>query len=89
MSDRNILVTAGIGVLFLLLLLPGSGMGGMMGAGMGIGVLFWVAVAVLLYYAIAGREPREKEALEILRQRYARGEISREEYLRIKEEIGG
>ncbi len=89
MSDRNVLVIAGIGVLFLLLLLPGSGMGGMMGAGMGIGVLFWVAVAALLYYALAGREHREKDALEVLRQRYARGEISREEYLRTKEDIGG
>ena len=60
-------------------------MGGMMGIGMGIGVLFWVAVAALLYYALAGREEKEKSALEVLKQRYARGEITREEYLRARE----
>lgn len=35
-----------------------------------------------------GQKPRyESEALEILRQRYAAGEIEREEYERMKEEI--
>jgi putative membrane protein len=89
MSEKNTLVAVGLGILFLILLIPGFGMGGMMGIGMGIGLVFWVAVAALLYYAIIGREEKEKSALEILKERYARGEISREEYLRMKEEIGG
>jgi putative membrane protein len=89
MSEKNTLLAVGLGILLLILLIPGFGMGGMMGIGMGIGVLFWVAVAALLYYAITGREEKEKSALEILKERYARGEISREEYLRMKEEIGG
>ncbi len=73
----------------LLLFLPLFWMGGMMGFGMGAGVLFWAVLALLLYYAIAGGDSGQKDALRVLRERYARGEITREEFLRMKEEIGG
>ncbi|WP_457555458.1 SHOCT domain-containing protein [Candidatus Pyrohabitans sp.] len=73
----------------LLLFLPLFWMGGMMGFGMGAGVLFWAVLALLLYYAIAGGDSGQKDALKVLRERYARGEITREEFLRMKEEIGG
>jgi putative membrane protein len=60
----------------------------------GLGMLFvmltfWVLVIVALVAAIRwlihqsrdpGREPRRDSALEILRERYARGEIGKEEF---------
>ena len=68
----------------------GHPMGWMWGAwGIGMGLLmlvFWGAVIVGLVIAIRwlvsqGKESRSADsALEILRQRYARGEINREEY---------
>lgn len=67
-----------------------NGMGG--GWGMGFGgpfmLLFWVlvivAVVVLVKWLVdqsgAGTGSRDKSPLGILRERYARGEINREEY---------
>lgn len=57
-------------------------------------MLFWlivlIAIAYLVYRLVAGGEgaikPR-KTAVETLNERYARGEISREDYLRMKEDI--
>jgi len=58
------------------------------GLGMGIGIIFLVLVIALAYYLIAGKETvRGESPQEILDRRYARGEIRREEYLRMKEEI--
>ncbi len=61
------------------------------GAGMWI---FWILalVAVAWLAAIAARGgtgtgKRNKSALEILEQRYARGEIEREEYLRKRDDL--
>lgn len=71
-------------------------MGGCLG-GMGWGwlamigiLLFWVAVVLLVVYAIRGfgqgarttasGGPAADGALAVLRERYARGEINREEY---------
>lgn len=69
-----------------------GGMGWMMVLGM---VLFWavvVALAVLLVNWISGRTQQgsknRESAIEILKARYARGEVSREDFLRIREEIG-
>lgn len=65
---------------------PGWWMWGAWGIGMLlIMLLFWILVIVALVVGIRwlvsqGREPRSDSALEILRQRYARGEINKEEF---------
>jgi putative membrane protein len=61
----------------------------------GWGWFLWFGVMILLFssagnwrytyrvHRIHGSQPR-KEALEILNQRYARGEVTREEYVHMK-----
>jgi putative membrane protein len=56
--------------------------------------LFWIAVVVLLitWLSRGGRHPsgpfwRGSAALDILEQRYARGEIGRDEYLQKKHDL--
>ncbi len=65
-------------------------------------VLFWLGVALLFLWGVrqlAGRDesatarhnappPPTDSALEIVKRRYARGEISREEYLTLLEDLG-
>ena len=57
--------------------------GGMMFGGFTM-VLFWVAVIAVLVMAVRGRRPHsdfgQHESLNILRERFARGEIGAEEY---------
>ena len=53
--------------------------------GMGMMVLFWVAILLLVVWVVRSLFPRERlsvhdQALETLRQRYAKGEISAAEY---------
>jgi putative membrane protein len=55
-------------------------------------ILFWglVIVAVVLgirWLAAQGKESRSDSALEILRQRYARGEINKEEFEAKKKDL--
>jgi putative membrane protein len=71
------------------------------GLAMGLGMLamlaFWGALIVgvvllvrWLLTASSGPGPRSPEtALEVLRRRYAAGEISREEYLQMRQELEG
>jgi putative membrane protein len=69
---------------------------GMM-AGMGwLGVLlmalFWVGVILLVVWGLSNVFPRQRQAIEpdaaeILKRRYARGEISREEYMQASETL--
>lgn len=69
---------------------------GMM-AGMGwLGILtmllFWVGVLALVLWGVSNlfpnRQPAtESDAVEIVRQRFARGEISREEYMQAVETL--
>lgn len=61
---------------------------------MGFMMLFWlivlIAIAYLVYRLLSGGEGAiklRKTAIETLNERYARGEISREDYLRMKEDI--
>ena len=53
--------------------------------GMGMMVLFWITILLLVIWAVRRLFPRERrsghdQALEMLRQRYAKGEISAAEY---------
>jgi putative membrane protein len=68
--------------------------------GWGMAVFGWlfmalivVLVAWLIWTTVRGGEPRRPSsrsaALEVLDERYARGEIEREEYLQRKEDLRG
>ena len=71
---------------------------GLWGGGMGIGMLlFWgliIAAIVVLVRGFGtrhgGSEPRlrEKTALDILRERYAKGEIDKTEYEQKRSDLG-
>ena len=58
-----------------------------------IGVAFLALVILGAYYLITGlmrksaSELRHKESLKVLEERYARGEITREQYLRMREDL--
>ena len=79
----------------------GSTYGWMMGPGMMAGfgwlgmlvmALFWVGVVLLVVWGLSNLFPArqatgEPDALEILKRRYARGEISREEFLQAREAL--
>jgi putative membrane protein len=73
---------------------PMWGLWGFWGIGMMLMMLvFWGVVLVGLVLAIRwlfgqGRHPRRDPALEILRERYARGEINREEFESRKRDLG-
>ncbi len=59
-------------------------------------ILFWLAiilaVAALLKWLVGASSrasaPRERTALDILKERYARGEIDRDEYERKRRDLG-
>jgi putative membrane protein len=52
-----------------------------------IGVLFWIGIIVLVVFLLRGELPRLQDrlggspALRLLEERYAKGEISREDFL--------
>jgi putative membrane protein len=53
-----------------------------------IGLLLWIVPFFFLFYALKGRaDSRQATARELLDQAYARGELSRDEYLRRREDI--
>lgn len=67
-------------------------MAGMGWLGMLVMALFWVGVIVLIVWGLTNifstRQPSvELDAQEILKQRYARGEISREEFVQAREAL--
>jgi putative membrane protein len=69
------------------------------GWGMGFGfgwflmIFFWVLIILGVAYLIkviaggAKRDEKEETALNILKKRYAKGEISKEEFDRIKDDL--
>ena len=73
---------------------PMWGMWGVWGFGMMLVMLtFWVLVivgliALVRWLVTQGRASRTDSALEILRQRYARGEINKEEFDAKKRDLG-
>jgi len=68
-----------------------SGHGGWMMGGMGLlHVLFWILIiigAVLVVQWVSGSG--KESALEILKKRYAKGEIDSVAFERMKKDIGG
>ena len=72
---------------------------GMMGWGCGMGwpwpmiFIFWIVVIAGIVYFVRssfarkGRGSSEESALDILKKRYARGEINKDEYEKIKKDI--
>jgi putative membrane protein len=63
-----------------------------MGWGMLWMVLWWLVpilgIVALALWIGGTRRRREKTALDILKERYARGEIEQEEFMRKKRELG-
>jgi len=93
-----IVLAVGLMAVFAAFFAPYGGGYGMMGGGMGWGVLFMVVPAVflivLLLAALGAFPPRPayvpaSSALETLNVRYARGELTREDYLRMRAELEG
>lgn len=79
-------------------MMMGYGFGGPLGwLGMGFGLIVHLAFTALVIMAViwmfktvfsgGQRSEKQTDALEILKQRYAKGEINDEEYQRIKKEL--
>ena len=70
-----------------------SGFGGMQWLGMGAMVLFWGTLVALVIWAVLALFPRERRsdgdtAREVLKRRYAAGEISEAEYQQALKALG-
>ncbi len=93
MSNKDSTLWILIALLVVVVLLFSGG--GMMGFGMGFGaiimVLFWGAIIWLVISLInAGTQKSEEtpeSALAILKKRYARGEVTKEQYLEMEREL--
>ncbi len=60
-----------------------------------MGLIFLVIVGLVIYYAVKGLKNKDtrddeliQEALDAVKLRYAKGEITEEEYKKIKRELG-
>lgn len=70
------------------------GDGGFMGLGGGFMLLFWVLLILLIVWLVRATLPasggapgREKSAMDILKERYARGEIDKEEFESMRKDL--
>jgi putative membrane protein len=77
---------------------PWGGYGGFGGFGMIFGIIILVVIIAALVWFARGMSSsgqqlplagRRSSGLEVLEERYARGEIQRDEYLEKKRDIGG
>jgi putative membrane protein len=93
-----IVLAVGLMAVFAAFFAPYGGGYGMMGGGMGWGVLFMVVPAVfliVLLLAALGAFPPGRAyvpaspALETLQVRYARGELTHEDYVRMRADLEG
>ena len=64
------------------------------GFGAGMMWIFWILILVAMagFVAFAARQAgasqkREKSALEILQERYARGEIDRDQFMQMRDDL--
>ena len=74
---------------------------GMMGGYGGFGMIIWIVILIAIVALVvwlvrspasSGMHhlaPRRSSGLDVLEERYARGEINRDEYLQKKKDIGG
>ncbi len=70
-------------------------MGWMNGWGMGFGMILWLVILALIIAGVVWlvrsqpirSDQRRSPGLEVLDERYARGEITRDDYLRMKRDI--
>lgn len=81
---------------FLQMNAPQHMMDGWGGFGMGLMIIFWLLVlglvGTLIWFLIrkgnqSSSNSSDKSSLEILKKRYARGEIEEDQYRRMKKEI--
>jgi len=69
-----------------------SGMGWLMGFGVIWTILFWAVVIAVIVWAVkklagGGGTTSRNTPLDIARERYAKGEISREEFEQLKKDL--
>ena len=67
-------------------------MAGMGWLGLVLMALFWAGVILLVVWGLSNAFPKQRQAIEldaaeILKRRYAKGEISREEYVQASETL--
>src|SRR3989338_10174648 len=98
-KDKNTLLWILIAAVVVVFLLGSFGMDGygMMGFGMGFGwifmVAFWGALIWLVVTLVnqsqshANQSRKDEEAMEIIKKRYAKGEITKKEYEEMRKEL--
>ena len=80
MKDKDLAII--LVIIAAVFLVPSILHGGMMGFGFPI----WIIMLAVVYYVLKER-PEGESCLEILKKAYVLGEITREEYLKKKEDI--
>ena len=94
MENNNNMWIFAIVLVVLLLLVGGLGMGGygMMGFGMGFGFIFMILIVGGLIWLVvtltnASSSKQEERPEDILKRRYAEGQITKKEYEEKKKEL--